>query len=110
MNITDELERLGQLHKDGTLSDEEFAQAKNKLLNAPDENRAPAPNTTLGEAANRYVSFSDDHERDQIHRRGDPFFRRLSAALHEGTRAGIRIPALIIERRLASSHNKHTVE
>jgi Short C-terminal domain len=57
MNITEELERLGQLHKDGTLSDEEFAQAKNKLLNAPDENPAPAPNTTLGEAANRYVSF-----------------------------------------------------
>ena len=32
MNMTDELERLSRLHKDGTLNHEEFAQAKNKLL------------------------------------------------------------------------------
>jgi hypothetical protein len=29
---TDELERLGQLHADGTLTDEEFAAAKAKIL------------------------------------------------------------------------------
>jgi hypothetical protein len=28
----DELERLGQLHTDGTLTDEEFATAKAKIL------------------------------------------------------------------------------
>ena len=28
----DELERLGQLHADGTLTDEEFAAAKAKIL------------------------------------------------------------------------------
>jgi len=35
MNIAEELERLGKLHADGTLSDEEFAKAKSRLLSAP---------------------------------------------------------------------------
>lgn len=60
MNMTDELERLSQLHKDGALNDEEFAQAKAKLLESPQEND-PSPreyqDSTIGEAANRYVSF-----------------------------------------------------
>ncbi len=29
MNMTDELERLSKLRKDGTLNEEEFARAKN---------------------------------------------------------------------------------
>ena len=37
MNIRDELERLNQLHKDGTLSDDEFMRAKSRLINPPDE-------------------------------------------------------------------------
>jgi len=57
LNITDELERLGRLHKDGTLSDEEFAQAKSKLLNQPSEREPPAEDNSLGGAANRYVTF-----------------------------------------------------
>ena len=57
MNITDELERLGRLHKDGTLSDEEFAQAKRKLLNQPEQGEPPQQDRSLGEAANRYVSL-----------------------------------------------------
>jgi hypothetical protein len=57
MNMTDELERLSQLHKDGTLSDEEFAQAKSKLLNQPAGSESGQPNNSLGEAANRYVTF-----------------------------------------------------
>ena len=32
MNMTDELERLSRLHKDGALSDIEFTQAKSRLL------------------------------------------------------------------------------
>src|SRR5205809_5271106 len=32
MKITEEHERLAKLHADGTLSDEEFAKAKNRLL------------------------------------------------------------------------------
>jgi uncharacterized Tic20 family protein len=32
MNITDELEKLQQLHQTGALSDEEFARAKEKML------------------------------------------------------------------------------
>jgi hypothetical protein len=60
MNMTDELERLSKLHNDGALNDEEFAQAKAKLLNSSQENN-PSPrdyqDSTIGEAANRYVSF-----------------------------------------------------
>jgi hypothetical protein len=60
MNITDELERLSKLHKDGALNDEEFAQAKAKLLSSQQETN-PAPreyqDNSLGDAANRYVSF-----------------------------------------------------
>jgi hypothetical protein len=57
MNMTDELERLAQLHKSGALTDDEFAQAKAKLINPPAEQYQPPPNSTLGEAANRYVSY-----------------------------------------------------
>ena len=32
MNMSDELERLNNLHKAGALSDQEFAQAKSKFL------------------------------------------------------------------------------
>jgi putative oligomerization/nucleic acid binding protein len=35
MNLTQELERLGKLYADGTLSDEEFTKAKSRLLSAP---------------------------------------------------------------------------
>jgi hypothetical protein len=57
MSITEELERLGSLHKDGTLSDEEFAQAKRKLLNSTVPGEPLQPDRSLGEAANRYVTF-----------------------------------------------------
>jgi len=35
MNMTQELERLGKLHANGQLSDDEFAKAKSLLLSAP---------------------------------------------------------------------------
>ena len=58
MNITDELERLDKLHKDGALSDEEFAQAKDNLLNRHEESLTDEfKDNSLGEAANRYVTF-----------------------------------------------------
>jgi hypothetical protein len=57
MNITDELERLGRLHKDGTLSDDEFAQAKSRLLSQPADSEPRELDSSLGEAANRYVTF-----------------------------------------------------
>jgi len=57
MNLTDELERLGKLHQDGTLNDEEFAQAKNKLLNQSEGRSVETPDNSLGQAANRYVTF-----------------------------------------------------
>ena len=58
MQITDELERLSKLHKDGALSDEEFAQAKRKILGVTPTPPEPAASAeALGEAANRYVTF-----------------------------------------------------
>jgi hypothetical protein len=41
MNITQEFERLGKLHSDGTLSDEEFTKAKSRLLSAPELSGVP---------------------------------------------------------------------
>ncbi|HZV33950.1 MAG TPA: SHOCT domain-containing protein [Verrucomicrobiae bacterium] len=55
MNITDELERLARLRKDGTLSDEEFAQAKKKVLAQPIETATEEDNRLLARAVNRYV-------------------------------------------------------
>jgi hypothetical protein len=55
MNLNDELERLSKLHKDGTLNDEEFAQAKGKLLGQPAESRPSEPDNSGDEAANRFM-------------------------------------------------------
>jgi hypothetical protein len=41
MNLTDELQKLAALHRDGQLNDHEFASAKARLLGA--EASAPAP-------------------------------------------------------------------
>jgi hypothetical protein len=69
MNITEELERLSKLHADGGLTDDEFAKAKAKLLdsetakNSDDDGRAikevssELGDNSLGNAANRYVTF-----------------------------------------------------
>jgi len=58
MSMTDELERLTKLHREGALTKEEFDQAKAQLLNQPAAFPPPeqSPNT-LGEAANRYVTL-----------------------------------------------------
>ncbi len=50
MNMTDELERLGKLHKDGALSDAEFAQAKTKLLSQSGSDAPPTLDKPLTEA------------------------------------------------------------
>lgn len=55
--MTDELERLTKLHKDGALSDEEFSQAKGKLLSQSAASEPAQRDNSLGEAANRYVSL-----------------------------------------------------
>ena len=60
MNITEELERLGNLHKDGSLSNEEFALAKEKLLNQHESGLLDTfkdNDNSFGKAANRYVTF-----------------------------------------------------
>lgn len=75
MSLADELVKLQQLKSDGVLSDDEFARAKQKLLqdDEPDAPPPPAPTlqislneglddfidekSTLGGAANRYVEY-----------------------------------------------------
>src|SRR5437667_7707699 len=41
MSIPQEIERLGKLHADGVLSDEEFTKAKSQLLSAPGLSSVP---------------------------------------------------------------------
>jgi hypothetical protein len=55
MNMTDELERLNKLHKEGTLNDEEFAQAKTKLLSQPAAPQPAERDNSRDEAANRFM-------------------------------------------------------
>jgi len=43
MSIADELQKLQQLHESGAISDEEFAQAKAKLLNPPPSSGPTSP-------------------------------------------------------------------
>ncbi len=50
MSMADDLTKLDELHRAGALSDAEFEAAKRRLL-------APEENSSLGRAANRYVSF-----------------------------------------------------
>lgn len=60
MGLADELQTLEQLRSSGALSEEEFQQAKARLLAPPAGERGSARddgNESLGRAANRYVSF-----------------------------------------------------
>jgi hypothetical protein len=64
MSLTDELQRLQELHERGALSDAEYAQAKAALLKNPPAQRGdgPAPSPRggrdlLGEAAKTWVNF-----------------------------------------------------
>ena len=50
MSTADELSRLAELHRRGDLSDDEYARAKQRVL---DEPRAPSPDVPLVAAANR---------------------------------------------------------
>lgn len=43
MGLTDELARLGEMRRDGVLTDEEFARAKAALLTAPPDVSGPPP-------------------------------------------------------------------
>lgn len=56
MNLTDELRKLADLRREGVLNDQEFAEAKRKLLAQDSDTRAPSsagPETpgTAGDAA-----------------------------------------------------------
>lgn len=58
--ISQELEKLARLHESGALTDEEFARAKDAALGNSEERReSPTDDaeSSLGKAANRYVTF-----------------------------------------------------
>ena len=55
MNMTDELERLSKLHNEGTLSEEEFAKAKRRLLGQ--ETEPMQRDNSTNEAVNRFMSL-----------------------------------------------------
>lgn len=62
MSLSDELKKLADLKESGALTEQEFQQAKHRLLNSsaqpPTNNRSSAGHdNSLGQAANRYVSF-----------------------------------------------------
>ena len=64
MGIAEELEKLTQLHERGALSDQEYADAKQATFRGVTKDTTDKHNggpvsddRTLGEAANRYVSF-----------------------------------------------------
>lgn len=57
MNMTDELVRLSKLHQEGALNAEEFAQAKRRLLDSPENPSPSESDRKLAEAANRYVTL-----------------------------------------------------
>jgi len=62
VGLADELQRLKELHDDGSLSDEEFAAAKASLLEdqsteQPAHDGRPEPGASLGDAAKKWVNF-----------------------------------------------------
>jgi phage shock protein C len=60
MTLSDELSKLGELRERGTLTDEEFARAKARLLNAEDTRSTPpfvsAVNTFRRSRADRWIA------------------------------------------------------
>jgi hypothetical protein len=66
MSIAEEIEKLDQLRQSGALTDDEFQLAKSRVLGGEPLPSSPAcpevdwralQNTSLGSAANRYVSY-----------------------------------------------------
>jgi Short C-terminal domain len=58
--ISQELEKLARLHESGALTDEEFARAKDAALDRSEDRREALVgdrDSSLGTAANRYVTF-----------------------------------------------------
>ncbi len=57
MSLSDELQKLADLYDDGVLTEQEFTEAKRQLLHPSPKPLPPAPDPTLGKAAETYVSF-----------------------------------------------------
>jgi hypothetical protein len=58
MSVADELQKLSEQHKAGSLTDAEFADAKRKILDQAEQIPLKVESgDLLGTAANRYVTF-----------------------------------------------------
>jgi uncharacterized protein len=55
MNVADELQKLQQLHQSGAISDEEYAKAKDNLLNVP--SGAPVAPATVEQQTRQWAMF-----------------------------------------------------
>ena len=55
--IAEELETLARLHESGSLTDDEFARAKDAALDRRADGGDLVQDSSLGRAANRYVNF-----------------------------------------------------
>ena len=65
MNLSDELRKLADLRASGTLTDEEFSRAKQRLLNTPPSGASPNPsganpNPPLTSAVNTFRRSRND--------------------------------------------------
>jgi hypothetical protein len=84
MNLTDELGKLSELHQTGKLTDEEFSDAKSKLLGSSRPGGiavAPAPTPTVVTASPATVRIKEKSYRSSRWSSGNLFFPdRLTVA------------------------------
>src|SRR5258708_1818815 len=80
MNVSDELQKLQQLHQSGALSDEEFAQAKAKVLAQPS-------GSAYGAAAPDSMTVPDEMELERQ-------TEQWAMLLHFSLLAGFVLPGL----------------
>lgn len=64
MGLTDDLARLGEMRRDGVLTEEEFARAKAAVLTAPVDVSGPAPRPPADRAHGPDHGASDDDDSD----------------------------------------------
>ncbi len=89
MNLTDELQKLAGLHRDGQLTDQEFAATKTRLLGpvteppAPAVLAAPPPRVEIGKKAYRSSRWSSGNLffPDQLTLAGDGMHFRKGALI-----------------------------
>ena len=78
MNLTDELRKLAELHQEGHLNDQEFADAKRRLI-AESRDEPPTPSTT-----SEAVQLAEKSYRSSRWSSGNFFFRDILTLASDG--------------------------